>query len=55
MCFLNSNFLACTIQVGVRLIELLLQTAFIQAEQVADDPPDLRPAFVHTLRRLGAK
>ncbi|EXB77631.1 DNA-directed RNA polymerase 2 [Morus notabilis] len=42
-------------RVGVRLIELLLQTAFIQAEQVADDPPDLRPAFVHTLRRLGAK
>ncbi|KAM1954398.1 hypothetical protein ACFX1T_023745 [Malus domestica] len=38
-------------KVGSRLIELLIQTAFIQppADQSADSPPDIRPAFVHTL------
>lgn len=39
-------------QVGSRLIELLLQSAYIQppADQLGDMPPDIRPAFVHTLR-----
>ncbi|WCJ25474.1 DNA-directed RNA polymerase 1 mitochondrial [Euphorbia peplus] len=36
-------------KVGGRLIELLIQTAYIQppADQLGDDPPDIRPAFVH--------
>ncbi|XP_024978412.1 DNA-directed RNA polymerase 2B, chloroplastic/mitochondrial-like isoform X2 [Cynara cardunculus var. scolymus] len=39
-------------QVGSRLIELLLQSAYIQppADQSGDMPPDIRPAFVHTSR-----
>ncbi|KAK1432956.1 hypothetical protein QVD17_09859 [Tagetes erecta] len=40
-------------QVGSRLIELLLQSAYIQPppDQLGGDmPPDIRPAFVHTLR-----
>ncbi|KAJ9147463.1 hypothetical protein P3X46_029624 [Hevea brasiliensis] len=41
-------------KVGSRLIELLIQTAYIQppANQSADDPPEIRPAFVHTFRTL---
>ncbi|CAK9155961.1 unnamed protein product [Ilex paraguariensis] len=41
-------------KVGSRLIELLLQTAYIQspASQLADSPPDIRPAFVHTLKTV---
>uniref|UniRef100_A0A6N2LEM8 DNA-directed RNA polymerase n=1 Tax=Salix viminalis TaxID=40686 RepID=A0A6N2LEM8_SALVM len=41
-------------KVGSRLIELLLQTAYIQPppDQLADSPPDLRPAFVHTFRTV---
>ncbi|KAG8659680.1 hypothetical protein MANES_02G061300v8 [Manihot esculenta] len=41
-------------KVGCRLIELLIQTAYIQppANQSADDPPDIHPAFVHTSRTL---
>ncbi|CAM8991262.1 unnamed protein product [Rhodiola kirilowii] len=37
-------------KVGSRLIELLIQTAYIQSpiNQLADTPPDVRPAFVHT-------
>ncbi|XP_022844750.1 DNA-directed RNA polymerase 2B, chloroplastic/mitochondrial-like isoform X4 [Olea europaea var. sylvestris] len=37
-------------KVGSRLIELLLQTAYIQppVDQLADSPPDIRPAFIHT-------
>ncbi|CAL5338005.1 unnamed protein product [Camellia sinensis] len=40
--------------VGTRLIELLLQTAYIQprADQLADGPPDIRPAFVHSLKTV---
>lgn len=36
------------------MIELLTQTAFIQppADQLADGPPDIRPAFVHTFRTV---
>ncbi|KAF5791883.1 putative DNA-directed RNA polymerase [Helianthus annuus] len=40
-------------QVGSHLIELLLQSAYIQpsADQSGGDmPPDIRPAFVHTFR-----
>uniref|UniRef100_A0A5B6YI81 DNA-directed RNA polymerase n=1 Tax=Davidia involucrata TaxID=16924 RepID=A0A5B6YI81_DAVIN len=39
-------------KVGSRLIELLMQTAYIQppAGQLVDGPPDIRPAFVHTFR-----
>ncbi|XP_030468884.1 DNA-directed RNA polymerase 2B, chloroplastic/mitochondrial isoform X1 [Syzygium oleosum] len=41
-------------KVGSRLIELLIQTAYIQppANQLAEDPPDIRPAFVHTFRTV---
>ncbi|KAG5527768.1 hypothetical protein RHGRI_028646 [Rhododendron griersonianum] len=41
-------------KVGSRLIELLMQTAYIQppADQLADGPPDIRPAFTHTLRTV---
>ncbi|XP_074381856.1 DNA-directed RNA polymerase 2, chloroplastic/mitochondrial-like isoform X2 [Apium graveolens] len=41
-------------KVGSRLIELLLQTAYIQppADQLADGPPDIRPAFVHTFQSV---
>lgn len=44
----------CTSQVGSRLIELLTQTAYIQppADQLADGPPDIRPAFLHTFRTV---
>ncbi|KAJ8775300.1 hypothetical protein K2173_020304 [Erythroxylum novogranatense] len=37
-------------KVGSRLIELLIETAYIQppVDQLADSPPDIRPAFVHT-------
>ncbi|KAK3019132.1 hypothetical protein RJ639_002863 [Escallonia herrerae] len=39
-------------KVGSRLIEFLLETAFIQppADQSADAPPDIRPAFIHTFK-----
>ncbi|XP_075474068.1 DNA-directed RNA polymerase 2B, chloroplastic/mitochondrial-like isoform X1 [Primulina tabacum] len=41
-------------KVGSRLIELILQTAYIQspADQLADGPPDVRPAFMHTCRTV---
>ncbi|GFP97934.1 DNA-directed RNA polymerase 2b chloroplastic/mitochondrial [Phtheirospermum japonicum] len=41
-------------KVGSHLIELILQTAYIQppANQLADGPPDIRPAFVHTFRTV---
>ncbi|XP_024023271.1 DNA-directed RNA polymerase 2B, chloroplastic/mitochondrial [Morus notabilis] len=41
-------------KVGSRLIELLIQTAYIQppVDQFSDDPPEIRPAFVHTLKTL---
>ncbi|KAK9700271.1 hypothetical protein RND81_08G228700 [Saponaria officinalis] len=42
-------------KVGSRLIELLIKTAFIQppASQSAEDFPNIRPAFVHSLRNVG--
>ncbi|XP_043692088.1 DNA-directed RNA polymerase 2, chloroplastic/mitochondrial-like isoform X2 [Telopea speciosissima] len=41
-------------KVGSRLIELLMQTAYIQppVDQVADGPPDIRPAFRHSLKTV---
>ncbi|KAL3525808.1 hypothetical protein ACH5RR_014180 [Cinchona calisaya] len=41
-------------KVGSHLIELLLQTAYIQSpsDQLADCPPDIRPAFIHTSRTV---
>ncbi|CAN4082740.1 unnamed protein product [Withania somnifera] len=41
-------------KVGSRLIEFLIQTAYIQspADQLAVDPPDIRPAFIHSFRTV---
>ncbi|KAF8396295.1 hypothetical protein HHK36_017911 [Tetracentron sinense] len=41
-------------KVGSRLIELLIQTAYLQPpiDQLADGPPDIRPAFKHTVKTL---
>lgn len=41
-------------QVGSRLIQLLMETAYIQppVDQLDDTPPDIRPAFVHTLKQV---
>lgn len=41
-------------KVGSRVIELLIQTAYIQspADQLADAPPDICPAFTHTFRTV---
>ncbi|XP_073003649.1 DNA-directed RNA polymerase 1, mitochondrial-like [Typha latifolia] len=41
-------------KVGSRLIELLIETAYIQPpiSQSADGPPDIRPAFKHSLRTI---
>nr|DAD31567.1 TPA_asm: hypothetical protein HUJ06_010418 [Nelumbo nucifera] len=41
-------------KVGSRLIELLMQTAYIQppVDQLADGPPDIRPAFRHSLKTV---
>ncbi|CAN0870285.1 DNA-directed RNA polymerase 2, chloroplastic/mitochondrial [Linum grandiflorum] len=37
--------------VGSRVIELLIQTAYVQppADQICDGPPDIRPAFIHSV------
>lgn len=39
-------------KVGSRLLELIIEVAYIQppANQSAEGPPDIRPAFVHTSR-----
>ncbi|KAG9144070.1 hypothetical protein Leryth_013720, partial [Lithospermum erythrorhizon] len=43
-------------KVGSRLIELLLQTAYIQrADEIRDGSPDIRPAFVHTFKTAVSK
>ncbi|KAI4320355.1 hypothetical protein MLD38_033848 [Melastoma candidum] len=41
-------------KVGSRLIELLIQNAYIQlpSRQLAEDPPDIRPAFAHTFKTV---
>lgn len=45
---------ACTSQVGCRLMQFLMETAYIQppVDQFGDSPPDIRPAFVHTLKSI---
>ncbi|KAL0430032.1 UNVERIFIED_CONTAM: DNA-directed RNA polymerase 1B, mitochondrial [Sesamum radiatum] len=42
------------VKVGCRLIQILTQTAYIQPPvgQMDDAPPDIRPAFVHTLKSV---
>ncbi|XP_051122130.1 DNA-directed RNA polymerase 1B, mitochondrial-like [Andrographis paniculata] len=42
------------LKVGSRLIQIMTQTAYIQppTDQMDDAPPDIRPAFVHTLRSI---
>ncbi|KAK7816819.1 dna-directed rna polymerase 1 [Quercus suber] len=42
------------VKVGCRLIQLLMETAYIQPpiDQFGDGPPDIRPAFVHTLKTV---
>ncbi|KAJ8428968.1 hypothetical protein Cgig2_013935 [Carnegiea gigantea] len=41
-------------KLGCRLIELLIETAYVQypINQSADSPPDVRPAFTHKLKML---
>ncbi|KAJ6322135.1 hypothetical protein OIU77_012086 [Salix suchowensis] len=41
-------------KVGSRLIQLMIETAYIQPpiDQIGDGPPDIRPAFVHTLKTI---
>ncbi|GAB2300118.1 DNA-directed RNA polymerase 2, chloroplastic/mitochondrial [Dionaea muscipula] len=41
-------------KVGSRLIDFLIQTAYIQppADQAAEGPPDIRPAFIHTFQNV---
>ncbi|MED6185301.1 DNA-directed RNA polymerase 2B, chloroplastic/mitochondrial [Stylosanthes scabra] len=41
-------------KVGSRLVELLVQTAYIQppSDQFLDCPPDIRPAFVHSFKTM---
>ncbi|GAB2234210.1 hypothetical protein Droror1_Dr00003452 [Drosera rotundifolia] len=41
-------------KVGSRLIELLIETAYIQppVDQFGDDPANIRPAFIHTLKNI---
>ncbi|KAF9615594.1 hypothetical protein IFM89_024683 [Coptis chinensis] len=41
-------------KLGSRLIELLIETAFVQppVKQLPDDPPEIRPAFKHTFKTL---
>ncbi|XP_042052753.1 DNA-directed RNA polymerase 1B, mitochondrial-like [Salvia splendens] len=42
------------VKVGSRLIQILMETAYIQppVDQMEDTPPDVRPAFVHTLKSV---
>ncbi|CAK7326431.1 unnamed protein product [Dovyalis caffra] len=42
------------VKVGSRLIQLMIETAYIQppVDQIGDGPPDIRPAFVHTLKTI---
>lgn len=42
------------VKVGCRLIQLLMETAYIQPplDQMGDGPPDIRPAFIHTQKTI---
>jgi DNA-directed RNA polymerase, mitochondrial len=56
--FLIRCIIFSTAQVGSRLVELLVQTAYIQppaeseSDQSQDGGPDIRPAFVHSFRTM---
>lgn len=41
-------------QLGSRLIDLLIDSAFVQSptDQLADSPPDVRPAFRHIFKNV---
>ncbi|KAK1381019.1 DNA-directed RNA polymerase [Heracleum sosnowskyi] len=45
------------VKVGSRLIQLLMETAYIQspADHSEDGPPDIRPAFVHNLKTIDTR
>uniref|UniRef100_A0A7N0UT29 DNA-directed RNA polymerase n=1 Tax=Kalanchoe fedtschenkoi TaxID=63787 RepID=A0A7N0UT29_KALFE len=45
------------VKVGSRLIQLLMETAYIQSpvDQIGDSPPDIRPAFIHSLKTVVAE
>ncbi|KAG5016909.1 hypothetical protein JHK85_023045 [Glycine max] len=45
------------VKVGSRLMQLLIETAYIQppANLIGDGPPDIRPAFKHTLKTLSSE
>lgn len=49
-------FFSCHVilQLGSRLIELLTETAYVQPplSQLADSPPDVRPAFRHRFKAV---
>jgi DNA-directed RNA polymerase len=51
LCIYSDAYLS---QVGSRLIQLMIETAYIQPpiDQIGDGPPDIRPAFVHTLKTI---
>lgn len=55
--YLSSSFRKSFFKVGSCLIELLLDTAYIQSpvSQSPDGPPDFRPAFRHSLRTIITK
>ncbi|XP_050372146.1 DNA-directed RNA polymerase 1, mitochondrial [Argentina anserina] len=42
------------VKVGCRLIQLIMETAYIQpaVDHLGDNPPDIRPAFMHTLKTI---
>ncbi|KAG5001390.1 hypothetical protein JHK87_022462 [Glycine soja] len=56
-CLYYNVFIYCKYQVGSRLMQLLIETAYIQppANLIGDGPPDIRPAFKHTLKTLSSE
>lgn len=44
-------------KLACRLIELLIESAFVQPppDQTADSPPEIRPAFTHTLKNISTE
>lgn len=52
--FFHTELFFHFVKVGSRLIELLMETAYVQppVDQAADGPPDIRPAFRHSLRTV---
>ncbi|KAL9253099.1 DNA-directed RNA polymerase 1B, mitochondrial-like protein [Drosera capensis] len=41
-------------KIGAHLIQLIIETAYIQppADEMGDGPPDIRPAFIHSLKTI---